>query len=204
MYMIKIRYIFVVLLALTMGACSNVGLELMDEQRESIVKYLTTKHSPKLISQKDVAESLEDDPEFYTVINNNTYRYIADYYNPDRQDAIEAQKGDALLLTFWCYDFSTYSTPGDNYLYFTNDPLYESTLEEAGLNTEYWNFEPKRVVLGKSDILNTIEKALVGCKEGDFVEIYLTYDAAYGKNWIGVTNLREPVAFFCTIDSIEN
>ncbi len=199
----KIRNILIASLLL-LGACGGEDTDLIDDQREDIVYFLTSKHSPTLIAESEVAESLDDDPEFYSVFNNNTYRYIQDYYSADRESRTEAKSGDTLWITFWCYDFSAYTTPSDSYLYYTNDPDYEVAFQSAGLNTEFWSFEPQKIVLGEGDILNSIEKALVGCKEDDFVEIYLTYNAAYGSNWIGVTNLEEPIAFFCTIESIEN
>lgn len=184
-------------------ACSGDDADLISEQREDIVEFLTTTHSPTLILESEVGESLDDDPFFYTLVNNTAYRYIEDYYNSERASKQEAKSGDTLYITFWCYDFSSYVTPSDSYLYYTNDPTYESLLQEAGLNTEYWNFEPQRVVLGNGDILKAIESSLVGCREGDKVEIYLTYNVAYGSNWVGVTTLESPIAFFCTIDSIE-
>ncbi|MFR9503327.1 MAG: FKBP-type peptidyl-prolyl cis-trans isomerase [Rikenellaceae bacterium] len=202
--MIKIRNILLLAVMIFASSCSDEDLDLVEEQQEDIVSFLTTSHSPTLISQSDLAESLEDDPEFYTTAGSTAYRYIVDYYSQERQERREVVNGDELLLTFWCYDFSGYSTPDDSDLYYTNDPLYESALSEAGLNVEYWDFSPKRIVLGQGDILKGIELSLLGCREGDSVEIYLTYNMAYGSNWVGVTNLESPVAFFCTIDSIEN
>lgn len=185
-------------------ACSGEDADLILEQKEDIVSYLTSSHSPTLIAESDIADTLDEDPEFYTVEGNAAYRYIEDYYNTDRLSRTEAVSGSTLELTFWFYDFSSYTTPSASYLYFTNDPLYEDALISAGLNVEYWSFEPLKVTLGNGDILKAIEASLVGCREGDTVEIYLTYNLAYGDNWVGVTNLESPIAFFCTIDSIEN
>ncbi len=203
MYMIKIKNILLLAMLFVCG-CSAYDQDEIDDQREDIVSFLTTKHSPLLIAESDVADSLDDDPEFYTTYSDRAYRYIVDYYNQERLNRTEVKSGDTIYLTFWCYDFSTYATPSDSYLYFTNDPTYESALQAAGLNTEYWSFEPSKVVLGNGDILNAIEKSLIGCREGDTVEIYLTYNLAYGSNWVGLTTLESPVAFFCSIDSIEN
>lgn len=202
MYMIKIRNILIISMLL-FTACGDDS-EIIDEQREGIIDYLESSHSPTLIAESEVADSLEEDPEFYTIVNYNTFRYIEDYYNSERETRTQVKNGDTLTLTFWCYDFSTYTTPTDSYLYYTNDSAYEDAFQSAGLNTEYWSFEPLEIVLGKGDILNAIETSLLGCREGDTVEIYLTYSAAYGSNWIGVTNLEEPIAFYCTINSIEN
>ncbi|MFR9523920.1 MAG: hypothetical protein SNH94_05040 [Rikenellaceae bacterium] len=202
--MMKIRDILIfALMGVLFAACSDVDQDTLEDQQEDIVDFLTTDHDPLLISESEVAESLDNDPEFYTTTGTTAYRYIVDYYNPDRATRTEVKSGDTLWLTYWCYDFSSYSTPSSSYLYFTNDPSYKDALVEAGLNVEYWSFEPSKVVLGQGDILNAIETSLVGCREGDFVEIYLTYNMAYGSVWIGVSSLESPIAFFCTIDSIE-
>ncbi len=203
MYMMKIRTILFAWLLL-FAACSDDDTDTVVEQQEDIVSFLTSTHSPALISEKSVAESLDDDPEFYSTSGYTTYRYIEDYYNTDREQYKLLEKGDVITITFWCYDFSTYTTPSDSYLYYTNDPAYEQAFQEAGLNTQYWSFEPLEITLGAGDILNSIETALVGCRVNDKVELYLTYNMAYGSQWVGVTSLEEPMAFFCTIDSIEN
>ncbi len=204
MYMIKKRVIFILSLLL-LASCTNVTeTETIEEQQEDIVSFLTGSHSPTLIWEGDVAESIYDEPEFYTTYGNTAYRYIEDYYSEERDGKSIAYEGSTVELTFWCYDFSTYSKPSDSYLYFTNDPAYEVPLQEAGLNTEYWSFEPLTIVLGKGDILKAIEASLVGCKEGDSVEIYMTYNMAYGSDWIGLSSLESPIAFFCTIDSVVN
>ncbi len=205
MYMIKVREINILVLALSLAcACSSDDWDTLEDQREDIVEFLTEDHDPLLIAESDLEDQLEDDLPFYSTFSNTAYRYIEDYYNEDRLLKTEATKGDTLELTFWCYDFSSFVAPSDSYLYYTNDPSYESALAEAGLNTEYWSFEPLKIVLGDGDILNAIETSLLGCREGDKVEIYLTYNIAYGSNWIGVTTLESPIAFVCTIDSIEN
>ncbi len=201
--MIKIRNILLFALLLLVG-CSDVDLDLLEDQQEDIVSFLTSSHSPTLIAESDLAESLEYQPAFYTTTGTTVYRYIADWYNADRDAQREVVMGDTLYITFWCYDFSSYSTPSSSYLLYTNDPLYEDAYIEAGLNVEYWDFSPKEIVLGSGDILKSIETALIGCREGDSVELYLTYNMAYGSEWIGLSSLEESIAFFCTIDSIEN
>ncbi|MFI3286602.1 MAG: hypothetical protein R3Y08_08110 [Rikenellaceae bacterium] len=202
--MIKIRAIFTLTFLLLLSCSESAETLLIEEQQEDIVKFLTSSHSPTLIDEGEIAESLEDDPEFFTTYGNTAYRYIADFYNPEREERKEVKAGSILSLTFWCYDFSTYSKPTSDYLFYTNDPLYKEAFELAGLNTEYWSFEPLNITLGKGDILKAIETSLVSCREGDYVEIYLTYNLAYGSSWIGLTSFEAPIAFFCTIDSIEN
>ncbi len=202
--MMKFKYILLLALPL-LWSCSDEDYDTLEDQRDDIVTFLTTKHSPTLIAEEDVAESLDYQPAFYTVSGSTVYRYIDDYYNTDREEWRVVQEGDAIYITFWCYDFSTTtSAPSSSTLLYTNDPLYEDAYIEAGLNVEYWDFSPKRIVLGSGEILKSIETALVGCREGDSIELYMTYNMAYGSGWVGLSSLEEPFAFFCTIDSIEN
>ncbi len=174
------------------------------EQREDIVTFLTSKHSPLLIAESDLAESLVDDPDFYSVYNNTTFRYIQDYYNVERESKEVIESGATITITFWCYDFSNFSTPTDTYLYYTNDVSYKEVFLDSGLNSEYWDFTPKSITLGSGQIISSIDSALVGCRVDDTVEFYLTFDAAYGSTYVGMTSLESPIAFFCVINSVEN
>ncbi len=202
MYMNWFKAILFLSLTLFVGCESNDEADTIATQQSSIVSFLTATHSPTLIAEADLADALEDQPEFYTTSGYTVYRYITDYYNTERASRTEVVEGSRLTITFWCYDFSTYATPSSSYIYYTNDPLYESAFVDAGLNIEYWSFSPKEIVLGEGDILNSIEDALVGCREGDYVEFYLTFNMAYGSEWIGVTTQEGAIAFFCSIDSV--
>lgn len=194
--------ILVAVALLSFVGCSEV--EIVEKQGASIVSFLTSKHTPKLIDESDLDESLEVDPPFYTSYDRTTYRYIQDFYNTDRDDKTIVESGAKLTITFWCYDFSAYATPADSYLYYTNDPAYKEAFMDSGLNSEYWDFTPRELTLGRGQILKAVETALVGCRQDDMVEIYLTYNVAYGDNFVGVTALESPIAFFCKIISVEN
>lgn len=204
MYMKKLLNIqsLIFTCCLLFAGCSD-NAELLEDQQASIVTFLTSKHKPKLINENEVGESLDIDPEFYTVSERSIYRYIRNYYSDERDSRATITNGATISLTFWCYDFSAFSIPTDSYLYYTNDPVYEAPLKESGLNTEYWDFKPLQVTLGRGEIIKGIESALVGCKERDTVEFYLTYNMGYNNEIIGVTNFEKPTAFFCTIDSID-
>ena len=48
-----------------------------------------------------------------------------------------------------------------------------------------------------------MQAALVGCREKDVVELYMTYNQAYGEKLImGLMTKQCPVAFFCTINKV--
>ncbi len=192
-----------VILTFAVG-CSSLDVDQLETEQTKIVSFLTATHSPKLIAEDDVAESLDVDPEFYSTFGRTAYRYIEDYYNTERDARTVVEMGDKLTITFWCHDFSSYATPSSSNLYYTNDESYRDAFIEAGLNDEYWSFEPLEIILGDGDILNGVEVALEGCREGDYVEVYLTSNLAYTDGWIGVTTLDAPLAFICRIESVEN
>ena len=76
-------------------------------------------------------------------------------------------------------------------------------LQAAGLNTEYeWTTEPMTVVVGRQEIIPALETALMDCREGDSVEIYLTYDVAYGKHYVGLVPSRSSVVWYIDIVSV--
>ena len=71
------------LCALLAAGCEKEE-EAFVQQRQRIVSYLTTTHTPRLVSVDDLEE--ESQLPFYTMPVNGLYRYIASYYNPDRSN----------------------------------------------------------------------------------------------------------------------
>ena len=57
--------------------------------------------------------------------------------------------------------------------------------------------------MGRGDILKGLRLALLGCREGDEVEAYMTYNMAYGGDDFSVVPEQSPVAIFFTVDSVE-
>ena len=104
----KLRLIMAIfaLLGLTLAVgCSDDDTELTS-QRNDIVRFLTSTHVPRLIAQEDVANSLEVNPEFYEKLNLDLYRYVADYYNEERESRTLVEPGDEVSLTFTAYTFT--------------------------------------------------------------------------------------------------
>lgn len=48
----------------------------------------------------------------------------------------------------------------------------------------------------RGDILNGLRHALLGCREGDIVEAYMTYNMAYGDKYVSTIPRESPVAWF--------
>ncbi|MFR9650373.1 MAG: hypothetical protein SNJ33_01385 [Rikenellaceae bacterium] len=191
---------------LTLNLACSSGDSDYDDQSSSIVSFLEGSHSPTLISYQEALSSLDDDPEFYTEFINSSYRYIRDYYNSDRDNKSVVDSKSTITITFWLYDFSSYSSIDESTTVplYTNDASLKDALIEIGLNTTYWEFEPLKIKLSDGDsIIIGAREALIGCKEGDFVEIYMTYNTAYDDTIIGVVGETTPIAMFCQIDSVE-
>lgn len=190
----------VTLLALTLVGCKDKG-DIVDEQRNDIVRYLTSSHDPRLISQEDVATSIVNQPPFYERLNKNLYRYIATYYDQGRDALPKIEWGDKVTLTFMAAVFDGYA-PSLNKVYLTNDANVLAQLAEAGLNTTYWSSEPLVVELGYTKILDGVAQSLVGCALGDQVEAYMTLEAAYDNSVIGVVPKDASVVWYYVITDV--
>ncbi len=193
---------FLLLGALVVGGCSE-DWEDNDDQRSEIISYLEATHSPVLIAESDVSSSLLAEPEFYTTYGSYAYRYISTYYNADRESNAEVIKGSTVTITFDLYQFDGSEISTDELPIYSNRAEDQLALSNAGLNTEYWDFTPLALTIGSSDILSSIQTGLIGCREGDEVEIYMTYNMTYGDTIIGLIEKESAVRFRCTIDKVE-
>ncbi len=179
-------------------------------QREFIVEYLEDDHDPNLIAESEVAYSLDLDPPFYTVYPAYAYRYIATYYDAGRDALMEVTSGSRVTLTFDLFEFTGSEISSSKVPIYTNDPQYKEALVEEGLtivegvNDEMWAFVPMTFAIGGGALLVDIENALIGCREGDEVEIYLTYNAAYQNTIIGLIEKASALRFRCVIEGVEN
>ena len=57
--------------------CGGEEVDVAEQQRSSIERYLTSSHMPRLVNVKDIGNSLEMNPPFYERFENSVYRYIA-------------------------------------------------------------------------------------------------------------------------------
>lgn len=154
-------------------ACKD-NEDALTSQRQRIVSYLTSSHVPQLIAEEDVENSLEPNPPFYELIDQQVYRYISTYYDAGRESRAVVGMGDEVELTYTAYIF-TGSVPRTTSVYMTNDATVLAALVEEGLNAEYWSTDPMTVNLGTTSIIKGLELSLLGCREGDSVEAYMTF-----------------------------
>lgn len=176
-------------------------VDLGDEQRSTIERYLTSSHMPRLIDLEDIDSSLDENPAFYERFDNSVYRYIATYYDQGRASKPEIKQGDEVTLTYTAYVF-TGTTPTLSSVYLSNDPTVISGLKAAGLNADYWDAEPLKIKIGQTNIIKGVSTSLIGCREGDKVEVYMTFDAAYDDNVVGIVPKESAVAWYYTIDRV--
>ncbi len=198
------RYKFTGLLAalLLLAGCSQEE-ETLPNQRNSIVSFLTSTHAPQLISEEAVAESPDENPPFYTAKGNTVYRYISNYYDSGRASRAEVKSGSRVSITFRAYVFSMRNITDSDMPFFTNDPDLEQALYEAGLTPGVWKFEPMELTLGQSGIIKGLELALLGCRQGDEVECYMTYNMAYGDTNFATIPRESAVAIFFTVNGVD-
>lgn len=187
--------------ACAMFAACEDNEDALTTQRQRIVSYLTSSHVPQLIAEEDVETSLEPNPPFYELIDQQVYRYISTYYDAGRESRAVVEMGDEVELTYTAYIF-TGSVPRTTSVYMTNDATVLAALVEEGLNAEYWSTDPMTVNLGTTSIIKGLELSLLECREGDSVEAYMTFEAAYGSDQVGIVPVESSVLWVYTINKV--
>ena len=199
-------FLLVLPAALFWSACED-NEDVLPDQQNRIRQYLRSNHVPKLLSETEKEESLDENPAFYTVAGDTVYRYIRNYYDAERADRAEVEYGDSVVLTFRMYVFDYTNIVGTGkeitMPYYSNDKTLEQSYYNTGLTPGAWSFEPLRIELGRTQILRGLELALPGCRARDTVETYMTYNMAYGEDPLGVIPKQSPVAVFFTVDEVE-
>lgn len=211
---------FISLFVLVWGASAAGCAEeedLFGRQKTAFVSFLERTHQPRLIPVEDYEEGSR--AALYQTLGDAVYRYIDidDYYDPERETRPEVTADSHVALTFRSYLFSNAAIQGlpdgglteSNFSrvtppFYTNDPAYEPYLRMAGLTPGAWNFEPLDVDMRRSGIIKGLYLALLGCREGDRVEAYMTYNMAYGdKTYMYFIPKQSPVAVFFSVDKVE-
>jgi len=185
--------------ALLLGGCSQEE-DTLSGQREKLVSYLERTHSPSLIPDTSVEEGSQ--LPFYTVAGNSVYRYIQNVYDPDRANRPEVGENSTVAITFRAYVFEFSNITDSTFPFWSNDPLLEQAYLEAGLTPGAWSFEPLTLDM-RGDILKGLRLALLGCRAGDEVEAYMTYNMAFGDRNFGTIPRESPIAWFFTVESVE-
>lgn len=185
-------------------SCSNDTDTVLTSQQTSISNYLTKSHTPRLIPESEISSSLDNEPEYYEQWGLDLYRYIATRYAEGRDEKPTVDWGSTITISYSAYIF-TGSKPAISSLYATNEEDKIEQLKNLGLNTSYeWTTDPLEVTIGESAILKGLEEALPECKEGDTVEIYMTFPKANGNNYVGMVPAKSAVVWIINILSVTN
>ncbi len=186
-----------------LGVSCNDDDKTVESQRSAIERYLTSNHTPRLIAKEEVENSLEYNPPFYEKFGMDLYRYISTYYDSGRDERAEVVMGSEIEIRYNAYMFAG-RKPTASSVYMTNDPIMIAELIKYGLNAEYWSEEPMKIKLGTTKIISGLERSLLGCREGDVVEAYMTQREAYDDKDIGIVKKNTPVMWEYTILSVKN
>ena len=80
--------------------------------------------------------------------------------------------------------------------------MLQAAYEDLGLTPGAWSFEPLTLDM-RGDILKGLRHALLGCRAGDEVEAYMTYNEAFGDKYFTTIPRESPVAWYFTVESVE-
>lgn len=212
----NMKFAIAVAAALLTVACKKDDTVLTSQQT-AITRYLTGSHSPRLVSQEQAATDPDGDKEYYTTHGETAYRYISTMSAEGRLPSddgtvagwTEVQWGDRVHITFDAYIFSG-SAPSISSLYWSNNPDTINALSSIDrFDARFWtdadgNPLPLVITLGRTEVIKGLEIALAGCREGDKVEVYMTYNMAYGKKVeVGVVPVESAVVWLFKIDKVE-
>lgn len=201
MAMKRLIYTVMALCAALLCSCSD-DEDMLTKQKDSIVKYLTS--SRRLIDEQEVSTSLQENPPFYTAFNNSSYRHITNYYEAGREEWMKVEPNSIIDIQFNAYIFSG-SEPNLASTYWSNIPATISAIEASNKH-QYdkliWSTDPLTVRLGRGEVIEGLEAALIGCRDQDSVQVYMTSQAAYGKHIIGSVPKNSSVAWYIKILSV--
>ena len=189
------RFFAIVMVAMLTLACEDEGLLLTE--RDNIEKFLTS--TRQMVAEEDIGTVIEENPKFYTVFGRYAYRYIDNYYDADRESRAVVEWGDEVQLRFNAYTFST-TEPSNSAPYWSNVPEMIDKLGKHGDLS--WSREPLVIRLGTTEVIEGVERSLVGCREQDSVQVFMTSSLGYGKRVVGSVPKRSSLAWYMKIEKV--
>lgn len=203
------------MLPLWVVSCSD-DEDILPEQQKKIESFM--RNTLRLVDEEELDEGSRL-PFYRRMAGRSVYRYIneEDYYNPERENFPEVTSSSKVTLTFRNYVFEGKKISGipdggiteDNIQsvtppFYTNDPAFEEYMYMVGLTPGVWKFEPLVIDMRRPHILKGVAVALKGCRQGDAVQVYMTYDMAYGDDEnIYMVPKESPVAVFLEVMKVE-
>ena len=189
------RFLAIVVVSILALACTDEDTLLTE--RDNIEKFLTS--SRGMVAEENLGTVISPNPKFYTIFGRYAYRYIDNYYDADRESRPVVDWGDEVQLLFSAYTFSS-SEPSSSAPYWSNNPDVIAKLGKHG--DLAWSAEPLYVELGTTDIIEGLERSLVGCREQDSVQVFMTSSLGYGKKIVGNVPKNSPLAWYVRIEKV--
>lgn len=191
------KFLTILILLAILSGCKQEDTLL--SERDKIEKYLTSR---RMVIEEEVGNVIENNPAFYTLFGRYAYRHIVNYYDIGREDKPVVEWGDKVEIKFFnAYTFSG-SEPLTSAIYWSNNPDIIEQLGKKSGNTLDWPSEPITIQLGKTAILEGLERTLPGCHEADSVQVYMTSNLAYGDHLIGVVPKNSMIAWYMKIGKV--
>ena len=189
------RFFAIVMVAMLTLACEDEGLLLTE--RDNIEKFLTS--TRQMVAEEDIGTVIEANPTFYTAFGRYAYRYIDNYYDADRESRAVVEWGDEVQLRFNAYTFTT-TEPSNSAPYWSNVPEMIDKLGKHGDLS--WSRESLVIRLGTTEVIEGVERSLVGCREQDSVQVFMTSSLGYGKRLVGSVPKRSSLAWYMKIEKV--
>lgn len=189
-----------VLPALLFCGCSDEE-DILPDQRQKIVSFLEGTHTPRLIAESAVDP--ESQSPYYSMSGSTVYRYISTVYDPERPGRAEVTSSSLATVTFRMYVFTYAAIPDTRLPEFSNDETLRQAYVDAKLDVSAWPFQPLVVDMRGGGILKGLSHALLGCRMGDEVEAYMTYNMAYGDGYFSIIPKESPVMIRFTVNNVE-
>lgn len=183
-YMSRLAVIILVAVAVV-TSCVTVD-EFAPRQRTQIENYLT---------RNELAYTMTTDSA-YVHLGGNKFGLTEDDRGAEVADA--AKRGDVITFNVEAYEFN--SSPNGTPFY-TNKPRIAEVIS-SDLDISYWYLEPYVVTLGKGEILNALDEALVGSLVGDSLAVFMTSSIAYGAQGMGVVPANTAVMMVLTVEEL--
>ena len=189
------RFLMILSAVLMAVACNDEDTLLTE--RDNIEKFLTS--TRRMVVEEERENTIENNPPFYTIFGRYAYRYIVNFYESGREDRVVVESGDEIEVLFSAYTF-TGSEPSSSKPYWSNVPEVIASLGKHGELA--WSAEPLIMRLGSTDIIEGLDRSLVGCREQDSVQIFMTSSMAYGRKLIGSEPKNASLAWYMRIGKV--
>jgi hypothetical protein len=180
------------------GSCGKTG-DIVDDAQTKIRTYL---HGQKIYDPTNYPDPRPtDEKEQYDVVDG-VFRYIVTQDSDGRESWPVVRTGDEISIRFDARIFRGSS--------FNQFPLFYSnnatTIEiYRGSNDQFdpveWPTTPFIAKIGAGQLMPAIDNALIGCRVGDKVQLFITPDLAYGGKQNYSVPANSTLAFEITIET---